>query len=221
MRVNTRNRFAVISIPLWLHRICCSPMRTSTIDERFSDFLEDPTADRLVAIREMVTRRVDYQPHVGRSVDSSDSGAWTSLSSAFDREDFSTVLELAASLSKPFCLCPRYHMMIGVAALELGDLPRAKHARRAYQACLDGLFETGEGTFAAPYLISYPSDAHEMLAELGVQACRQMLVEAGDARFDVLVDADGEEYWFDATAMLAAANRRQSAAAVDTELRHV
>ena len=157
-------------------------MRTSTIDERFSQFVENPTTELLAAVRELVVTGSEYQPY---------SSLWSDLSNAFDSEDFASVLDLADQLGPTSCLAPRLHFFIGVAALKTGDRTRAVQERRAYQACMNALLESGDGTFAAPYRVSYPSDSHELLAELGVVPSRQLLVECGESCVELIVGSSG------------------------------
>jgi len=168
-------------------------MRTSTIDERFEELLECPTADRCTAVRDLIVQRSDYDPY---------SEVWQQVVAAFEARDYHRTLSLIDDLGVAGRLSPRLHFFAGVAAGSLGDQVRAGREKRAVQACLESLLATGEGTAERPFVVTYLWDAYDLLQLLQVVPCGQTLVDLGDARCDVIAADDGEEYWFDVTEMI-------------------
>jgi hypothetical protein len=168
-------------------------MRTSTIDERFSEFLENPTADRYWAVRELILERAEYNPYSVR---------WQQIAEAFDAGDFPRVRQLGDEMAAWGCLSPRLHFFSGIAAAELGDMQRADAERQATQACLSGLLATGEGVPERPFVATYLWDEYDLLRALQVVPQGQSLVDTGAARCDVITDDQGDEYWFDVSDLL-------------------
>lgn len=113
--------------------------------------------------------------------------------------DFAHARELIESLLYDWALSPRVHFLAAWAAAELGDKKDAELERFTAQACLAGLLATGQGSFACPYLVTYASDEHDLLAVLRQEARSQQLIACDSGRFDVLTCADGNELWFDVT----------------------
>ena len=168
-------------------------MRVPTIDERFVDFLEGPTLDRWLAVREQLLRQADFDPY---------SALWRELESAFAAMHYERVLELSDHLERVGCLSPRFHFLTGIAAFEIGDLERAKWEQYCSQTCLQAIVQSGLGTPESPYLSTYPGDCYDVVMALGLAARGQALVDREGSWCDVLTAEDGREFWFDVTDLL-------------------
>lgn len=112
---------------------------------------------------------------------------------------FAAAREMIAGLLYDWALSPRVHFLAAWAATELGDEDDAELERFTARACLAGLLATGEGSFASPYLVTYPADEYDVLAALGLAARSQQLVHCDAGRFDVLTCQADVELWFDVT----------------------
>ncbi len=173
-------------------------MRALTIDESFMRYVAEPSAELLMSLRQQVFARTDYLPY---------SPVWQHLDQMISQSQFTQVLEIAPTLKAWAFLSPRWHFWQGVAALEIGDTEEAGYRRQVMQSCLKGLLETGDGTEEQPYLVTYTTDAYDIMRVLGEVSERQMLTELPDGRkCDVLTTADGEEFWFEVTEMFARAH---------------
>lgn len=178
-------------------------MRTSTIDERFSDFLDDPCVERLIAVRDLILRRSDYAPY---------SAEWQQIEELHQAGEFARVLGAWNCLQPVGLLSPRFHFLAGTAAYELGNLDIAVWERQCMEACLRGLFDTGDGTERYPFLVTYRWDAYDIMRALQHCPRQQMLVETSDGLCDRIV-CDGErELWFSVQPLIDRAQRQAGSA---------
>ena len=116
--------------------------------------------------------------------------------------EFEAARDKLDGLLYDWALSPRMHALAAWTATELGDEADAELERFTSRACLAGLLATGNGSFASPYLVTYPADEYDLLAALGREPRSQQLIDCDSGRFDVLTCDDGEEFWFDVTAFL-------------------
>jgi hypothetical protein len=178
-------------------------MRVPTIDERFVKFLERPTRDRWLAVREALISRADFEPY---------SPVWQQLEANFAAEAFDRVVTLGEQLGCAAWLSPRFHFLIGVAHLELGNVERANREKSCTRLCLEAILQSGAGTAESPYLSTYPGDCYDVLRALDVEAQGQTLIDHHGVWCDVLTADDGCQYWFDVSDLLqrnpAAASQR-------------
>jgi hypothetical protein len=128
------------------------------------------------------------------------------------------LLDSISELLREGLLSLRLHRLAGQAMLRCGNASRAELHRFTYDRLLQAIAATGKGTLRQPLLITYPSDASELLAFHGEKAISQSLVEDRERRLDVVLCASEREYWFDVTDLLpltaiaARRSRRPSAA---------
>lgn len=170
-------------------------MRVPTIDERFADFLQHPTPDRWLSLREHLISRPDFAPHAPE---------WRQLEDAFAEGSYDRVFTLGEPLAQRGCLSPRFHFLVGVAAEEAGDLERAHWHRQCTQLCLTGLLQSGDGSRQDPYLCTYPWDCYDILRALGHQPQGQRLIQHEGRWYDVLTIEEDQDVWFDVTEILQA-----------------
>jgi hypothetical protein len=116
--------------------------------------------------------------------------------------EFKEAREQLEGVLYDWALSPRMHALAAWAALGMGDEADAELERFTSRMCLAGLLATGNGSFASPFLVTYPSDEYDLLAALGREPRSQQLIDCDSGRFDVLTCADGGELWFDVTALL-------------------
>lgn len=105
-------------------------------------------------------------------------------------------------LSAAGLLSLRWHRLGGELAIEQGDRGRAELHRFTYDALIEAIAATGDGTRRRPVLITYPSDAAEFLNSRGLEVLSQSLVEENARRYDVLLCRGEREFWFDVTDLL-------------------
>ena len=126
---------------------------------------------------------------------------------------------LASELLSFGLLSLRLHRLGGQLALEHGQQQRAELHRFTYDALSAAILATGDGTRRRPLLVTYPSDAAELLTAKGFEVLSQSLIEENDRRYDVLLCSGEREFWFDVTDLLprtavtAASERRPKAGA--------
>jgi hypothetical protein len=112
--------------------------------------------------------------------------------------------DLAASLLPAGLLSLKLHRLGGMASLACGDTARAELHRFTYDALCQAITATGDGTRRRPLLVTYASDALELLLTRGLNVRSQSLVEDKSQRFDVLLCDNEREFWFDITDLLPA-----------------
>jgi hypothetical protein len=110
--------------------------------------------------------------------------------------------DLVADLLPAGLLSLRLHRLGGELALTRGDQQRAELHRFTYHGLKTAILATGDGTRRRPLLITYASDATELLTALGNEVLSQSLVEEKERRFDVLLCSGEREFWFDVTDLL-------------------
>jgi hypothetical protein len=170
-------------------------MRSSTIEDRFRDYLEMPTVDKLFGVRELVLDHSDYDPYAP---------FWSRLVRRFGDNRFEDVVTICQQFRTVCCLSPRFHFFWGVSAAEIGDFVTADDAKASVHILLNTLMKVGDGSVELPYRCTYVWDATDILQALGVQAMGQQLVTKDERRFDILRTETGEEFWFDVTDVTAA-----------------
>ncbi len=172
-------------------------MRSSTIDERFAAFVEEPTSDKFLSVREQIIGDPLYDPY---------SSALQRVELLHEAGDFQLVLDEAVALEPLWRLSPRLHYLVGTASSELGDTIGTEVRKHYSRACMCALLDTGDGTAEAPFLATYLSDEYDVLRYLDAELEHQQVVELAGGHFDVLTTGRGE-LWFDATDLVAAARR--------------
>lgn len=168
--------------------------------ELFFAFLDNPTPETFQTIRDEVLRHENYDGY-SRDLDEMDQ--------AITDKRFAEVGPLFGAAQPNLLLSPGAHLLLAVAARELGNAEVADAERFICFRCLDGIIHSGDGTQAKPYRVLRTSDEYDVLAALGKQMQTQYLVHGEDGRsYDRMVCADGSELWFDITDQFAAMSRR-------------
>jgi hypothetical protein len=160
-------------------------------------FLEAPSARTYRRVREALLDEVANASPEALSLTS-----LIELAELAAAGEFAALLERTEELSITWALSPRVHYLAAVAAEELGETETAELERFTFQACLEGILATGDGTPDAPYLITYVSDEYDVAAALGLEPRSQSLVEQPGYLCDVVKCLDGEEVWFELTGLV-------------------
>ncbi|HTN76174.1 MAG TPA: hypothetical protein VL096_13045 [Pirellulaceae bacterium] len=165
------------------------------MQDELQTFLESPTAHHYRLVREaLLEEAAGKLPTTVRELSDV-----AELSAAGEH---TVVLERVDELMPWWSLSPRIHFYAALAADELGEIETAELERFVFQSCLEGLLATGEGTAESPYLITYPSDALDVLTALGLEARSQSLVDRDGLLCDVVTCAAGEEVWFEVASLI-------------------
>jgi hypothetical protein len=156
-------------------------------------FFETPSAAHYLAVRDVVRHEISFASFAIRLAEVAEKMAAC---------DYAGARDLISQMMPAAALSPRVHLWSAIAAAELGDQDGAELGRFLYQTCLQGLEATGNGTARQPYVVTYPSDGHDLLSARGAQSIRQRLVEKKDQRYDVISSDDGTSTWFDVTDLI-------------------
>jgi len=179
------------------------------MQRRFTQFVESPTRENYLAVRDAVLRRT---PLPIQAADLAE------LMRLLDAEAHREVLERMELLPASKVLSPRVHFLTAEAAEALGDAATGEVERFLFVLCLQGLLATGDGSETAPYAVCHASDEHDLLEVLGCEIAAQALVERDGRLLDVATCSDGRQVWFDTTALFqwpqaGPAKRRQKGTA--------
>jgi hypothetical protein len=161
--------------------------------------LEHPSAERLLALRDLILERSDFAPY---------SPEWQVLGELHGAGEFGRVLGAWELLQPVGVLSPRLHFWAGTAALELGEYEQAAWERHCMQACLQGLLQTGTGAAESPFIVTYRWDAYDVMRALGASPAQQSLIDTEYGLCDRFLCDDGEDYWFLVGELVDRANQR-------------
>lgn len=156
--------------------------------QQFFEFIESPSLETYLAIRELVLSDASYNPY------SED------LNDLFDRLEAGDYVQVQQGISggmPNLLLSPRAHMLAAIAAENTGELKGAEVERYIATACVKGILSTGDGSFESPYLVVRTSDEYDVLQFLDLQPQMQSLQSHGLKHYDVIVTTAGREICFD------------------------
>jgi hypothetical protein len=131
------------------------------------------------------------------------------LDRLLDSEHYQTLLDRLDLLPPAKVLSPRVHFLAAEAAAALGLEADVELERSLFVLTLRGLFATGDGTPANPYVVCQATDEHDVVAALGLEPAGQSLVQHGTRQCDVVICSDGREIWFDVTDLTQIAAQRR------------
>ena len=170
-------------------------MKLATLEDLLEAFLEEPTCDGFLRVREQLLADEHFAPHAS-VVDH--------LEQLFAQGRAKAAFRAVDELMPAWGLCPRVHFLAGQAAEMLGDADEVELCRFLVSTCLEGVLSTGRGTRCLPYLATYPTDVHDVLTAKGLTAKSQRLIDAATTRLVGVVSHEGPTVWFDVGEMLAA-----------------
>lgn len=158
--------------------------------QEFARFLESPSRATYLAARG-AWLRLEVQPLHPAEL--------TELAARLEAGDAAGVIEQAHGWRSRAALSPRVHYLTAEAHAVLGQSEHAELERWVFQACLQGMLATGDGTRRKPYVIAQLSDEYDVLKLRALNCEQQRFVQRGRKACDVLTCADGNEVWFDVT----------------------
>jgi hypothetical protein len=158
--------------------------------DKLVTFLETPTAENYLAARSALAG-------AGKSVRLV--AEMQEAECLYREGQFEALRKLVDELIPSAALSPRLHYFSARAHRELGHGEDAELSEFMFDACLQGLLATGEGTPESPYLVAMTSDQYDILRALGLTPHRQKLVERDGKRCDCILCENGAEMWFDVT----------------------
>ena len=169
-------------------------MRVSTIEDRFQDLLDRPGSESLLAARDLVIAHDNFpiSPVF-----------WARLDALLAANSFSELLAYCRFFQAVACLSPRFHFCRAIAYDGIGDAGRRDQSKATHQKLLKALADTGDGTQAAPFIITYLSDEYDLMKAFGCEAVGHHTAQQHAGVCDVITDANGDEFWFDASALLS------------------
>jgi hypothetical protein len=163
------------------------------MQQQYQAFLEEPTPANYRRVRGLVLALPEFQPTTL---------SLHEVSSLLERRRYAEAQSRLEAMAADWLLSPRYHQLSALAAEASGDEEDAEVEQFAASCCLRGLLGTGDGSRMFPFLITYPSDARDILLFCGLRPLRQALHEHRGRRYDVVACDDGGRYWFDVTDLM-------------------
>jgi hypothetical protein len=161
------------------------------MDDPFIKFLQDPSRENFLAIRDIVIEHPDWQPY-GTGLEE--------LSKLLDEENWDEFIEGGRKLVPDYLLSPSFHMMRSFALNKLEDEESADMEAAMAMMCIQGIKSTGDGTQDSPWLVTRTLDEYDVLRQLSKEPGGQALIEGEDGRrLDRIECTDGSEYFFDVT----------------------
>src|SRR5436190_1007060 len=140
------------------------PPLSSLMHDAFAALLRQPTARRYKHLRSQLLAEgvpSDFSLQLAE--------AERLLAEGQIAESSAAVRELSAG----GLLSLRWHRLGGQLAMDQGERERAELHRFTYEAFIAAILATGDGTRRRPLLISYPSDAAELLTFQGFEVLAQ------------------------------------------------
>ena len=170
-------------------------MKLLSLEDAWEEFLHRPTCASFTSVRECVLKEDSFTPSALVLVE---------LSQLLAGEEYTHVLERVEELMPAWAICPRIHFLAGSAAEALDDAEESELCQFLSSTCVDGILSTGDGSRNNPWLVTYPSDAQDCLARLGLSVKSQQLVNDGDAMLDIIQANNDRIYCFDVSDLIAA-----------------
>jgi hypothetical protein len=170
-------------------------VKLATLEDLLEAFLEEPTCDGFLRVREQLLADEHFAPHAS-VVDQ--------LEQLIAHGRAKAAQKAADELMPAWGLCPRVHFLAGQAAEMLGDADEVELCRFLVSTCLEGMLSTGRGTRRSPYLATYPTDVQDVLTAKGLTAKSQRLIDTATTRLAGVVTHEGSTVWFDVGEMIAA-----------------
>ena len=156
----------------------------------FAAFLDDPTRERFLAVRQALVADPAYDPY---STDLDDA------ENLFTEKQYAAAHRRLSDAMPNLLLSPRAHLIASLAARELDDTKAHEFENFVCFRCLDGLLATGDGGEDQPFLVLRTSDIYDVLLHQQKELAQQSLVQKGGRSYDHMTCTDGTELWFDVT----------------------
>jgi hypothetical protein len=182
---------------------------SNKMQRQLAAFVEQPSRSTYLAARDAVLAR---SPLPLAAAD------FAQLDQLLDSEHYEELLDRLDLLPPAKVLSPRVHFLAAEAAAALGQEADVELERSLFVLTLRGLFATGDGTPANPYVVCQTTDEQDVVAALGLEPAAQSLVQHGSRLCDVIVCSDGREIWFDVTDLATARKQRTGRRAASAKI---
>jgi hypothetical protein len=171
-------------------------------------FLEEPSKENYLQLFEFVTTHPEYDPY---------RDDLREIEKLFEAGNYADAQQHLQKHMQSWLLSPRVHLTAAAIAAKLNQEPAANIERLFAVRCVEGILSTGDGTRAAPYLITRISDEYDVLAYKQKQLRLQSLMKEDDRALDCLQLDDGSEIFFDITTPYKRLHDKMSGVAGDLD----
>lgn len=159
-----------------------------TFSETAPSYLDDPTGERLDALRSDITAASNYDCLIDLN---------TVTRTALAEHDPQRAIQDLMGLMPAVFLSPTAHALLAQAYTQLSDERGASRERALAKASLDSILGTGDGSAARPWSVLLVQDEYDVLAERGLVSRRQELLRQDGRSFDRHELTDGSFMWFE------------------------
>lgn len=157
-------------------------------------FFDSPSVERFRALQQAAFASDEYDPAAANLL---------AIERRLRAASPVSLLEELDPLRDSYLICPRFHYVEARIRENLGEVERIQRSVERLRTCLKAISATGDGSKAAPFLVTFVPDQDDVVRSFSEQTRFQQLVAVEDRQFDVLTAHSGIEFWFDVTAMLA------------------
>jgi len=158
--------------------------------DEFVKFLETPTRDTFLAVRNALISAETYDPY---------SDELNNVEDLLDEERWTEAQEVLGNTMSNLLLTPRAHLYASYAAEKSGDDQLAELETAIAAVCAEGILATGNGSEESPYLVTRVIDEYDVLQFLDKEMKHQAFVEKDGRHFDRIDCTDDSVVWFDIT----------------------
>lgn len=156
----------------------------------FFEFLQSPDRDSYLAVHKTVVASQHYAPYSSEIED---------IDKLLKAEKYDAARKKAARSMPNLLLSPSAHLLLSFIAEKLNETEESQMEHFIALTCCRGIQATGDGSKATPYIVTRPSDEHDLVRYLDKKFSRQTLINDGDRQLDQIRCVDGSEMYFDIT----------------------
>src|SRR5436190_22585888 len=162
--------------------------------QKIMALLQSPSKEHYLALFDYVTARPDYDPYADDL---------RAIEQLFNEGKYAEAQAGLATHTPTWLLSPRMHLLAAAIAEKLNEKEAVDIERLFAFRCMQGILSTGDGTRAAPYVVTRVGDEYDVVMYQQKQLKMQSLVEEDGRALDQLQLQDGGEMWFDITTPFA------------------
>ena len=168
-------------------------MSHAATDKATLEFLNEPTVARYLALQQRAFSATIYDPRATALVE---------IEASLRDANPAILLRKVQALPELYQICPRLHYVEGRIRESLGEVERMHGSIGRLKDCLRVIGETGDGTRAAPFAVTFMTDIDDLVRSAGEKIRYQQPVATGDRQLDVVTAHTGVEFWFDVSRMV-------------------
>jgi hypothetical protein len=159
--------------------------------EKYINYLQSPTFDNFVSLRDDVISTVGFNPYSSELDDTN---------TRMEDDDYEGLIQnTMENLLPNHLISPGAHLNLAFAYHKLGQKDAADMEMFIKDLLLQGISQSGDGTETKPYLVSRMSDERDYLFEHDLTLVSQALIERNGRDYDVITTKEREDIWFDIT----------------------